>query len=64
MTDLEKAIAHSVNYHSLDAKLGKPDFVIAEMLAPEVQRHLDGKTDAQVLARMTPEERARIGRSH
>lgn len=60
METLERAIAHAVNYHSLDAKLNMPDFKIAELLAPEVQRYLDGKTDVQLYEAMTPEQRAAI----
>lgn len=48
MTRLEQAISHAINYHGLDAKLDMPDWKIAEMLAPEVQKHLDGKTDVQI----------------
>lgn len=61
MTKLERAISRAVNYHGLDARLGMPDFKIAELIAPEVQRHLDGQTDVQVFEAMTPDERAKIG---
>lgn len=61
MTKLERAISHAVNYHSLDAKLDMPDWKIAALIAPEVQRHLDGKTDVQIIEVMTPEQRANIG---
>lgn len=59
--DLAMAIAHAVNYHSLDAKLEMSDFKIGELLAPEVQKYLDGVTDAQIIERMSPEDRAAIG---
>lgn len=55
---LEAAIAHAVNYHSLDAKLNMPDHEIAALITPEVSKHLRGETDVQVIAAMTPEERA------
>ena len=58
---LERALSHAINYHSLDAKLNMPDYKIAELIAPEVQRHLDGKTDVQIIEAMTPEQRAAIG---
>lgn len=60
MQKLERAIAHAVNYHSLDSRLNMPDFMIAEMIAPEVQRHLEGKTAVQIYEAMTPEQRAAI----
>lgn len=61
---LEKAIAHSVNYHGLDARLGKADYRVAELMVDEVVKHLLGTTDAQVFERMTPEQRANIGRNN
>lgn len=59
--DLAMAIAYAVNYHGLDAKLEMSDFKIGELLAPEVQKHLDGTTDAQIIERMSQEDRAAIG---
>jgi hypothetical protein len=47
-TELNRAIAHALNYHSLDAKLDMPDWQIADLIEPEVQKWLDGKTDVQV----------------
>lgn len=58
--DLEQAIRHAVNYHSLDARLGMADHAIAFLIAPEVQKHLNGETDVQVIEAMTPEQRAAI----
>ena len=63
-TELNRAIAHAVNYHSLDAKLNMPDWQIADLIEGEVQKWLDGTTDVQVIEAMTPEERARIGTDH
>ena len=60
MTKLERAIAHAVNYHGLDARLEMSDFKIAKLIAPEVQKHLDGTTDVQVIESMTLEQRASI----
>jgi hypothetical protein len=60
-TELNRALTHAINYHGLDAKLGAPDWHIAAIIEGEVQKWLDGTTDVQVIARMTPEERARIG---
>jgi len=60
-TELNRALAHAINYHSIDAKLGMSDWFLADILEPEVQRWLDGTTDVQVIERMTPEERSRIG---
>lgn len=60
-TQLNKAIQHAVNYHSLDARLGMADWQIADLIELELQRHLDGQTDVQIIEAMTPEERARIG---
>ena len=59
--ELNRAIKHAVNYHSLDAKLGMPDWKIADMITREVFKHLCGTTDVQIIERMTPEERAQIG---
>lgn len=68
MTDAEqklaRAISHAVNFHSLDSKLNMADWKIGELLAPEVQKFLDGKADVQVIAAMTPERRAAIGREN
>lgn len=58
--ELAKAIEHAVNYHSLDAQLDMADYVIGELLAPEVAKWLRGETDVQIYERMTPEERAAI----
>lgn len=60
-TELNRALQHALNYHSLDAILNMPDWQIADLIEPEVQKWLDGTTDVQVIGRMTPEERARIG---
>jgi hypothetical protein len=54
---LEEALSHAFNYHGFDAKLNTPDFILASSVVDEVQKHLDGKTDVQVLRAMTPEER-------
>jgi|ERR1700758_488719 len=61
---LNRAISHAVNYHGLDARLNQPDWRIADLIESEVQKHLDGQTEVQIIERMTPEERARIGREH
>lgn len=58
--DLERAISHAVNYHGLDTRLGMTDYAIASRIAPEVQKHLDGETDVQVIEAMTPEQQAAI----
>lgn len=58
---LSRAIAHGVNYHSLDARLGMADFAIADLISYEVMKHLSGETGVQIIERMTPEERAAIG---
>ena len=58
---LASAIAHAVNYHSLDAQLRIPDYKIGELLAPEVAKHLDDTTDVQVIETMTREQRDAIG---
>lgn len=58
---MSKAIAHAVNYHSLDARLGLPDWRVADLIVEEVLKHLEGTTDVQVIERMTPEERTHIG---
>lgn len=60
MNDIKKAIEHAVNYHGLDAKLGMPDWQVADLIADEVVKHMLGMTDVQVIERMTPEERAKI----
>jgi hypothetical protein len=57
-SELNRAIAHAVNYNGLDSKLNTPDWVIADLIEPEVQKWLDGTTDVQVIERMTPEELA------
>jgi hypothetical protein len=59
--ELNRAIAHAINYHSLDARLGLPDWQIADLITPQVAKYLDGQTDVQVFERMTPAERAQIG---
>lgn len=59
--DLNRAIAHAMNYHGLDAKLGMADFRIADLVTGEVLKYLNGETDVQVLERMSPEDRANIG---
>jgi hypothetical protein len=61
-TELNRAISHAVNYHGLDARLGMADWKIADLIEGEVQKWLDGKSDVQIIERMTPEERAQIGR--
>lgn len=58
---LEDAITHAVNYHGLDAKLNMRDWEIAKLLTPEVSKHLRGVTDAQLIAGMKEEDRAKIG---
>jgi len=58
---LRNAIRHAVNYHGIDAKLGMPDWEVAQLLIGEVAKHLRGVTDVQIIERMTPEERSRIG---
>lgn len=58
---INAAICHAVNYHGLDAKLNTADHELADLLAPEVAKHLAGQTDVQIIERMSPEERARIG---
>lgn len=60
-TELNRAIAHAVNYHGLDAKLSTPDWQIADLIEGEVQKWLMGTTDVQIIEGMSPEERARIG---
>lgn len=60
-TPLNRALQHALNVHSIDARLNMPDWQIADLIEPEVQRHLDGTTDVQVVEAMTPEERSRIG---
>ena len=57
-TELNKALAHAVNYHSLDARLNMADWQIADLIEGEVQKWLDGTTDVQIFERMTPAERA------
>ena len=51
-SELNRAIAHSVNYHSLDAKLSMSDFAIADLLEPEIQKYIDGETDVQYFESM------------
>jgi hypothetical protein len=58
--DLAKALAHSLNYHGIDAKTTTPDFLLAERLVPEMWKHLFGETDVQTVEKMTPEERRKI----
>lgn len=58
---VNRAIQHALNYHSIDAKLDMPDYEIADLITPEVVKHLAGQTDVQIIERMTPEERAAIG---
>lgn len=53
-----RAIAHAVNYHGLDSRLNLPDYAVAELITPEVIKHLRGITDIQIYERMSPEERA------
>lgn len=60
-TEIEAALAHAVNYHGVDSGLGQQDTQIAALLVGEVYKHLLGQTDVQVLDRMSPEERAKIG---
>lgn len=59
--DINAAIRHAMNYHSLDARLDMADFAIADLITPEVMKHLAGETDVQVIERMSPEDRASIG---
>jgi hypothetical protein len=59
-TELNKAIAHAVNYHSLDAKLNMADWKIADLIESEVQKWLDGMTDVQYCERI--QEDAKQGR--
>lgn len=59
--DLNAAIRHAMNYHSLDARLDMADLAIADLITPEVMKHLAGETDMQVIERMSPEDRASIG---
>lgn len=59
---INQAIEHALNYHSIDARAAMPDHVIADMITPEVMKHLAGTTDVQIYERMTPEERAKIGK--
>ena len=59
---LWKAIRHAANYYGLDARLDMADHAIADLITGEVAKHLAGRTDVQVYERMTPEERALIGR--
>lgn len=61
-TALVRAVSHALNYHSIDAKADMPDWRLAELLVPEITKHLRGETDVQVIERMTPAERAEIGR--
>lgn len=56
---LNKAICHAVNYHGLDAKLNLPDWQIADLIEPEVKKHLQGLTDVQTFERIPQ----RIGRT-
>jgi hypothetical protein len=58
---LNRAIRHAINYHSLDARLNMADWQIADLITPEVGKHLRGETDVQVIERMTPDERRKIG---
>jgi hypothetical protein len=58
---INKAVQHAVNYHGLDAKLNMADWKIADLLTPEIVKHLEGTTTVQVIERMTPEQRATIG---
>jgi hypothetical protein len=62
-TDLNRAIAHAVNYHALDSRLGISDWQLANLLEHEIQKWLDGVTDVQIVERMTLEERRKIGLS-
>lgn len=59
---LNRAIQHAVNYHGLDAKLNMADWKIADLITSEVAKHLAGTTDVQVIEKMTPEQRANIGK--
>lgn len=58
--ELERALTHSINYHSLDANCNEADFQLSKMMIDEVWKHLCGETDAQVIERRTPEERRKI----
>lgn len=46
---ISKAIRHAVNYHGLDARLNTSDHVIADLITPEVVRHLENRTDVQLV---------------
>jgi hypothetical protein len=59
---LNRAIAYAVNYHRLDFRLDMADWEIGALLAPQVQAWLNGETDVQIIAAMTPEEREQIVR--
>lgn len=48
---LYRAIKHAVNFHGLDSRLNMADWQIADLLEHEMQKHLDGKTDAQAIER-------------
>lgn len=57
-TKLKRAIRHAVNYHGLDAKLNMADYEIADLLIEEMQKHLEGRTDVQIVESLTPAELA------
>jgi hypothetical protein len=61
-SELNKAIAYAVNYTGMDARVEMPDWELADLLEPYVQKWLNGKTDVQRIEAMTPEERAKIGK--
>ena len=61
LSQFKAALRHATNYHSVDAKLDMADFKLVELLAPEIEKHLQGKTDVQVYERMSPSERLAIG---
>lgn len=42
-----KALEHAINYDSIDAKVGMADWKLVELLTPEIQAHLEGRTDVQ-----------------
>lgn len=60
MSDLNRAIAHAINYHSLDSRLNMADWEIADLIEPEVRKWLEGTTDVQVIERMSPEDHLSI----
>lgn len=60
--EFKAALQHSINYNGVDSKANMPDHELTELLMPEICKHIAGTTDVQVIERMTPEERANIGK--